>query len=76
MTDRLIETFGYCIMPKNTILFRGHEDDRYSDVMFFGTKHVVAMAFSKNNIQVWKTTKELQILFLVEYLTGRNSIRT
>jgi hypothetical protein len=36
--------------------------------MFFTTKHWVATAFN-NTIQVWKTTTDIKVLFLVEYVT-------
>jgi hypothetical protein len=37
--------------------------------MFFATKQWVARAFAPQ-LQVWKTTKEIEIIFLVDYLTS------
>lgn len=67
----LTTIFGNCIIPKNTFLFRGHSDNSLNDSMFFATKHRIAGAFN-DKIQVWKTTTEIQVLFLVEYLTDRS----
>ncbi len=39
--------------------------------MFFGLKYIIAGAFH-NNIQVWKTTRDIEILFLVEHLDSRS----
>jgi hypothetical protein len=66
--DSLRDIYGYCIIPKNTLLFRGHSDTSIDDCMFFVTKKWVAGAFNEN-IQIWKTTKDIEILFLVEHLT-------
>ncbi len=39
--------------------------------MFFGTKFFVAESFN-DNIQVWQTTTDINVLFLVEYLNSRS----
>lgn len=67
--QQLKKIYGYCIIPKNIFLFRGHTDKSFDDCMFFGTKYSVATAFN-DTIQVWKTTTDIEVLFLVEYLTG------
>ena len=63
----LREMYGYCIIPKNTLLFRGHPDTSIDDCMFFATKKWVAGAFNEN-VQIWKTTTVIEVLFLVEYV--------
>lgn len=68
---KLTDRFGYCKIPKDTLLFRGHEDTTTLDCMFFSTKQWVASAFNEK-IQVWKTTTEIKILFLVEFLNDRS----
>lgn len=66
-----MDAYGYCLLPKNTLLFRGSSETSFVDCMSFTTKHFVAGAFNEN-IQVWKTTKDIELLFLVEYLTDRS----
>lgn len=68
---KLADIYGYCIIPKNTLLFRGHSDASFEDCMFFATKRFVAGAFN-DTIQVWKTATDIQVLFLVEYLNHRS----
>ncbi len=63
----LYKKYGHCIIPKNTFLFRGHSNKSLDDCMFFATKHFVANAFN-DNVQVWKTTTDIKVLFLVEHL--------
>ncbi len=63
----LVDLHGYVNIPKGTLLYRGHKDSAYNDCMFFATNAFVAGAFD-NNIQIWETTKDIQVLFLVEYL--------
>ncbi len=67
----LEDIYGHCIIPKNTLLFRGHTDTSFDDCMFFATKEWVAGAFN-NQVQIWKATTDIQILFLVEYLDDRS----
>jgi len=64
--ENLLDIYGHCIIPKGTILFRGHKSKSFDDCMFFATKHWVAKTFG--TLQVWKTTKEIKVVFLVEYL--------
>lgn len=58
-------------MPKNTLLYRGHKSEAISDCMFFALKHYVAEAFHEN-VQVWKTTSDIELLFVVDYIDGRS----
>lgn len=71
--NTLFETYGYCKIPKNTLLFRGFTDGKYDDCMFFGTKYFLAKAFN-TNVQVWKTKKTITVLFLVKYLNNRGFV--
>ncbi len=66
----LEEKYGYCIIPKNTLLYRGAQETLYRDCLFFATKYSVAKAFG-DQIQIWKTTKEIRVLFLVRFLCNR-----
>ena len=61
------DMYGYCIIPRNTLLFRGHPDTSIDDCMFFATKKWVAGAFNEN-VQIWKTITDIEVLFLVEYV--------
>jgi hypothetical protein len=65
--NNLRDIYGYCILPKNTLLFRGHADSSINDCMFFTTKKWVAGAFNQN-VQIWKTTTDIELLFLVEHV--------
>ena len=64
----LKDIYGYCNIPKNTLLFQGNSDTSINDCMFFATKKWVAGAFHEN-VQIWKTTTDIEVLFLVEYVT-------
>ena len=55
------------LFPKNTLLFRGHADTSMNDCMFFATKKWVAGVFNQN-VQIWKTTTDIELLFLVEHV--------
>lgn len=66
--ENLTDIYGHCIIPKGTLLFRGHNDNSFKDCMFFATKYWVAKGFSNNSTQVWKTTKDIHVIFLVEFL--------
>ncbi len=59
--------YGYCIIPKNTLLYRVHFDTSINDCMFFTTKKWVAGVFNEN-IQIWKTATDIELLFLVEHV--------
>ena len=63
--------FGHCIIPKDTLLYRGHTDTLFQDCMFFALKFWVAGAFN-NSVQVWRVTREIEILFLVESVDYRS----
>jgi len=65
--NNLKDTYGYCIIPKNTLLFRGHSDASMNDCMFFTTKKWVAGVFNQD-IQIWKTTTDIEVLFLVDHV--------
>ncbi len=65
--QHLRDIYGYCILPKNTLLFRGHPDTSMNDCMFFATKKWVAGVFNQN-VQIWKTTTDIELLFLVEHV--------
>lgn len=63
----LRDIYGYCILPKNTFLFRGHSNTSTNDCMFFATKKWVAGVLNQN-VQIWKTTTDIELLFLVDYV--------
>lgn len=65
--NNLRDIYGYCILPKNTLLFRGHTDTSTNDCMFFATKKWVAGVFNQN-VQIWKTTTDIELLFLVDHV--------
>jgi hypothetical protein len=66
----LKETYGYCIIPKGTLLYRGHTE-AIQDCMFFATKKWVAGAFYEQ-VQIWKTRNDIEVLFLVDSLDERS----
>jgi hypothetical protein len=69
---KLTDIYGQCIIPKNTLLFRGHNESTINDCMFFATKLYVASAFNRKKIQVWQTKKDIQILFLVDDINANS----
>jgi len=44
--QNLKDIYGQCIIPKNTLLFRGQADISFDDCMFFVSKHWVAGALN------------------------------
>ena len=65
----LYEKYGYCQIPKDTYLFRSNTD--IGGVLFFATNVVIASSFNKESklIQIWKTTKEVDVLFMVSNIS-------
>lgn len=59
--------YGYCVIPKNTLLFRGYEIVDLRDILYFGTKFNVAKGFNEN-VQIWKTLADIRVLFMVDSL--------
>lgn len=51
------------------MLFRGYADSSFKDCTFFATTFTGASAWN-DNIQIWKTTTEIEILFAVEYVNS------
>lgn len=67
--SQLFAQFGYCTIPKNTLLFRGHKNADFNDCMFFSTKKWVAGCFN-DSIQVYKSIKDIQVLFLIDEINS------
>lgn len=65
--ENILKEFGKCIVSSNTLLFRGHTNQNISDNMFFATKFHLAKSFGKT-VQVWKTKREFEVIFLVDFL--------
>lgn len=65
----LFDKYGYCIIPKGTILFRGC-NNVYGEIMYFATKFNVAKIFN-NNIQIWRLKQDLKVIFLIDYIDYR-----
>ncbi len=73
--ENLLAKYGYCVIPKNTILYRGFENTNISDCMFFALQFFVAGAgFGKTNIpskiHLWKTKKDVKVIFLITRLNA------
>lgn len=71
MEEWLRSKFGHCFIPEGTILFRGHKERDHNQIMFFGMTPLVAGAFHEN-VQIWKTCTDIEVVFLVESLTERS----
>ncbi len=69
--NKLFDIYGHCVIPQDTFLFRGHDSNAFDDCMFFATKLCVAGAF-KDSVQVWKTTTDIRVLFLIDHLDDRS----
>ena len=69
---QLIEKYGYCVIPKGTILLRSGETTEFSDCMFFGLDDMVGGCFGRENRQVWEVLQDLKILFMVSHVTQRS----
>lgn len=63
------EKYGYCILPRGTLLFRGHTEKKISNTMFFAPNHDIASLFN-NSIQIWRIVHDLKILFLVSHINS------
>ncbi|MEI9911425.1 MAG: hypothetical protein WDO71_18275 [Bacteroidota bacterium] len=70
--SNLLNIFGYCIIPKNTLFFHGVNEnkEKIEDYIFFGTKYRTAL-FYGDDIQIWKSKSEIQVPFLIEYVNWR-----
>lgn len=65
----LIEKYGYCIVPKGTILLRSGESEKFIDCMFFGLDDLVGGNSRRGETQVWKVLYDLTLLFMVSHVT-------
>jgi hypothetical protein len=71
MSHILFEKFGYCHIPKNTLLFRGDKNPDFNDCMFFTTQQWVAGCFNES-IHVYKTNKPIKVLFLIDKVNANS----
>jgi hypothetical protein len=62
--------FGYCIVPKNTLLYRAPVETETEDCQFFALRFGVASIFG-NIVHVWKVTNEIEVLFLIDSIYPR-----
>ena len=65
--------FGYCIIPKNTLLFRAPVETETEHCMFFALRFGVASIFG-DIIQVWKVTNAIEVLFLIDSIKHNNRL--
>jgi hypothetical protein len=76
MVDSLIEKYGYCVIPKGTVLYRSYCDVEYRDCMFFALNFRYGSMWSEvGKVQIWQTLTDIRVLFLVDVLhaSGRAS---
>jgi hypothetical protein len=66
----LKKQFGYCVIPKNTLLYRAPLKTETEDCQFFALTFGVASYFG-NIIHVWKVTNEIEVLFLIDSIYPR-----
>lgn len=72
MSD-FFEKYGYCEVPKGTLLYRGHAP-RYQNDIFFGTKYSTVTSYG-NGVEIWKSKKNFKVIFLIRHLdTGGRAI--
>lgn len=74
--DYLFRKYGYCIIPKNTLLYRGFDNAEITECMYFALKFWVAGAPFCNprdskHIQIWKVKRDIKVIFLVENVNDR-----
>lgn len=62
--------FGYCIIPKNTLLYRAPVETETEDCQFFALRFGVASIFG-DIIHVWKVIDEIEVLFLIDSIYPR-----
>ena len=72
--------YGSCLLPKGLLLYRGHQDSKISDTMFFALTYDIAKDFYcspslddtinslSENVQVWEIRQELKVIFLNSHL--------
>jgi hypothetical protein len=63
----VIDEFGYVIIPKGTLLYRGVNSNTVRDYMFFTTKFFCAKSFG-SYVQVWKVKTSIKLPFLLLHL--------
>jgi hypothetical protein len=63
----LIEKYGYCRIPKGSILFHSGYIHKDADSIFFGFVPLTAKASpnSNNRIEIWKLKTDIKLLFMV-----------
>lgn len=68
---RLIDKYGYCVIPKGTILLRSGKNEGFIDCMYFGLDDLVGGNSRRGEIQVWQVLYDLTLLFMVSHVTRR-----
>lgn len=64
MDTTLRNRYGYCVIPRNSLLYRIERESPASDQIFFCTKYCEALAWG-TIVQIWKTRKPIEVAFLV-----------
>lgn len=65
----LHDIYGYCIIPKGSLLYRGHLDTSFRDCMFFATSRSGASVWN-DTIQIWRTLSDIKVLFAIDYVNA------
>ncbi|MFY0599292.1 MAG: hypothetical protein JXR03_06440 [Cyclobacteriaceae bacterium] len=63
-----IEKYGYCVVPKGTILLRSGESFEYNNCMFFGLDSLVGGCFARDKMQAWEVIEDFELLFMVKHV--------
>lgn len=66
----LIDKYGYCVVPKGTILIRSGESHEFNDCIFFGLDLLVGGYQDRAKVQIWETLKDFRLLFMVTHVTS------
>lgn len=66
----LREKYGYCLIPKGTILLRNGNDYSLKECIFFGLNCLVVNCQEKDpKPQVWQTIDDIVLLFMVSHVS-------
>jgi hypothetical protein len=67
----LFRKYGYCVIPKGTLLFRKGDIDFSRDALFFALNPrwvVTVNTYETQDVQLWETKKDIKVLFMIKEL--------
>lgn len=75
----LYQKYGYCIIPKGTLLFRGGSTTTMETCKFFTLSKYEAAVWvntRQRKLQIWEALADVKILFMVDYIHQMHNVKS